>query len=58
MPANFPDAALSARAFLHCEQRKADKSGCVSFRGDKYDLGVRFAGMRVDVVYDAVYISA
>lgn len=53
MPANFPDAALVARAFLHCEQRKADKSGCVSFRGDKYDLGVRFAGTRVDVVYDA-----
>lgn len=52
MPANFPDTALTARAFLHCEQRKADKSGCISFRGDKYDLGVRFAGKKVDVVYE------
>ena len=54
MPPRFADPALLARAFLHCEQRKADKSGCISFRGDKYDLGVRFAGMRVDVVYDPV----
>ena len=52
MPPRFVDTALLARAFLHCEQRKADKSGCISFRSDKYDLGVRFAGMRVDVVYD------
>ena len=52
MPPRFVDTALLARAFLHCEQRKADKSGCISFRSDKYDLGVRFAGKRVDVVYD------
>ena len=52
MPPRFVDPALLARAFLHCEQRKADKSGCISFRSDKYDLGVRFAGKRVDVVYD------
>ena len=52
MPPHFVDTDLLARAFLHCEKRKADKSGCISFCGDKYDLGVRFAGMRVDVVYD------
>lgn len=52
MPPRFVDTALLARAFLHCEQRKADKSGCISFHSDKYDLGVRFAGKRVDVVYD------
>ena len=43
---------MVARAFLHCEQRKADKSGCISFQGQKYDLGIRYAGRQVDVVYD------
>ena len=46
------DGAVLARAFLHCEQRKADKSGCISFRGEKYDLGVRFAGRKVDIIFD------
>lgn len=52
MPPRFIDSAVLARAFLHCEQRKADKSGCISFRGEKYDLGVRFAGRKADIVYD------
>ena len=58
MPPHFVDSALLARAFLHCEQRKADKSGCISFHGEKYDLGVRFAGKRVDVVYDPASTEA
>ena len=57
MPARFVDPAILARAFLHCEQRKADKSGCISFRGDKYDLGVKYAGKRVDVVYDPASVE-
>ena len=52
MPPRFIDSAVLARAFLHCEQRKADKSGCISFRGEKYDLGVRFAGRKVDIIFD------
>lgn len=52
MPPRYIDTAVMARAFLHCEQRKADKSGCISFQGEKYDIGVRHAGKRVDVVYD------
>lgn len=52
MPPHFIDSSALARAFLHCEQRKADKSGCISFQGDKYDIGVRYAGKQVDVVYD------
>ena len=42
---------IMATAFLHCEPRKADKSGCISFNGKKYDLGAAFAGRQVDVVY-------
>ena len=57
MPPHFLDSAVLARAFLHCEQRKADKSGCISFCGNKYDLGVRFAGRIVDVVYDPANVE-
>lgn len=57
MPPHFLDSAVLARAFLHCEQRKADKSGCISFCGNKYNLGVRFAGRIVDVVYDPANVE-
>ena len=57
MPPHFLDSAVLARAFLHSEQRKADKSGCISFGGNKYDLGVRFAGRTVDVVYDPANVE-
>jgi hypothetical protein len=52
MPLRFVDADVMARAFLYCESRKVDKSGCISFKGKSYDLTVRFAGRTVDVVYD------
>lgn len=39
-------------AFLHCEERKVDKAGCISFAGKKYEAGLQFAGFYVDVVYD------
>lgn len=51
MPQRFIDSALMATAFLHCEPRKVDKSGCISFMGRKYDLGVVYAGRQVDVVF-------
>lgn len=57
MPPRYIDTAILARAFLHCEPRKADKSGCISFKGKKYDLGVRYAGKQVDVVYDPANID-
>lgn len=39
-------------AFLHCEERKVDKAGCISFQGEKYEVGLNFIGCKVDVVYD------
>lgn len=51
MPQRYIDSSIMAMAFLHCEPRKADKSGCISFNGKKYDLGAAFAGRQVDVVY-------
>ncbi|WP_373483418.1 Mu transposase C-terminal domain-containing protein [Acetobacterium sp.] len=41
-----------ANAFLHCESRKVDKTGCISFDGKKYEVGLVFTGYRVDVIFD------
>ena len=57
MPPRFIAPDVLARAFLHCEERKADKSGVISFQGKKYDLGVKYAGRKVDIVYDPAHID-
>jgi hypothetical protein len=46
------DQEIVASAFLHCEERKVDKTGCISFEGRKYEVGLNFIGCTVDVVYD------
>ena len=43
---------IIANAFLHCEERKVDKVGCISFQGEKYEVGLNFIGCKVDVIYD------
>lgn len=53
----FLDAETIANAFLHCEQRKVDKAGCISFRGHKYEVGLNFIGCKVDVVFDPADIT-
>lgn len=51
-PLKFVDQAIVADAFLHMQQRKVDKSGCISFNGVKYEVGVLLIGCKVDVIYD------
>jgi transposase InsO family protein len=51
-PLRFLPPETLASAFSHVEQRKVDKSGCVSFKGKKYDTNVMLIGRTVDVVYD------
>jgi len=48
-----------ADAFLSCEKRKADKSGCISFMGEKYEvkMGLHMIHKDVDVIYDPSDIS-
>ena len=48
-----------ADAFLSCENRKVDKSGCINFEGMKYEveMGLHMIGKTVDVVFDAADIS-
>ena len=51
-PLKFIDPEIVANAFLHSEERKVDKAGCISFDGSKYEVGLLFIGCTVDVVYD------
>ena len=46
-----------ANVFLHCEERKVDKAGCISFQGEKYEVGLNFIGCTVDVIYDPADIA-
>ena len=39
-------------AFVHREQRRVDKAGCISLKGIKYDVGYLALGKKVTVIYD------
>jgi transposase InsO family protein len=46
-----PEAALRD-AFLHSEKRKVDKTGCVSFSGALYEVGLAYIGRRIEIKFD------
>lgn len=56
-PLRFVQPDVLADAFLHCEERKVDKAGCISFMGKKYEVGILFVGRNVQVVYDPADIT-
>lgn len=51
-PLKYLPVEVVANAFLHAETRKVDKSGCLSFNGVKYEVGLPYIGRTVDVIYD------
>lgn len=53
----FAPADAVARAFKRSERRKADKAGCISFRGKKYEVGLAFVGRNVTIAYDQTDIQ-
>jgi putative transposase len=53
----FVEPSLLADAFLHAEDRKVDKAGCISFKGKKYEVGILFIGRTVLVIYDPADIT-
>lgn len=53
----FLDPEVITNVFLHSEERKVDKSGCISFEGRKYEIGLPFIGCTVSIVYDPADIS-
>lgn len=48
----FPPPDTIALAFLHSEDRRVDKSGCISFQNKKYEVGVTYMGQKVTIIYD------
>jgi putative transposase len=56
-PLRYIDPEIMASAFMHCEDRKVDKSGCISFQGRKYEVGLNFIGCKVSVIYDPANTS-
>jgi hypothetical protein len=51
-PLHFLPQSTITSAFLHEESRIVDKSGCISFQGKKYEVGVEYLGQKVGVIYD------
>ena len=49
---NFVDGEKLREAFLHTEQREVDKTGVISFEGEKYEIGMALIGRKVEVFYD------
>ena len=56
-PLRFLPLDTITTAFLHEEERRVDKSGCISFKGKKYEAGVQYLGQKVGVVYDPASIE-
>jgi hypothetical protein len=53
----FVSPEIVADAFLHYEERKVDKTGCISFCGKKYEAGLKYRGFTVGVVYDPLDVN-
>lgn len=53
----FPDPKLLAEAFLRRAHRIVDNSGCISFKGNKYEVGLPLTAQKVEVVYDPLYLD-
>lgn len=51
-PLTFLDVNVVAEAFLHHEKRNVDKSGCISFKSRKYEVGLSLIGAQVEIAYD------
>ena len=56
-PLKFVPPEIVADAFLSYDDRKVDKTGCISFCGKKYEVGLKYIGFTVGVAYDPLDIS-
>ena len=57
-PLRFVDQEVIADAFLQCETRSVDKSGCVRLDNRLYDVGIPLIGQKVEVVFDLADLSS
>ena len=51
-PLRFVSAELLLDAFIRTGTRKVDKTGCVSFEGQLYEVGLAYIGREVEIRYD------
>jgi transposase InsO family protein len=51
-PLKFVCAEQLRDAFLHTETRKVDKTGCVSFRGSLYEVGLAYIGRKIEIRFE------
>ena len=51
-PLKFVSAKQLRDAFLHMDSRKVDKTGCVSFNGCLYEVGLAYIGREVGIRFD------
>jgi hypothetical protein len=51
----FPE--IVADAFLSFDERRVDKTGCISFGGKKYEVGLKYMGFKVGIVFDPLDTS-
>ena len=51
-PLKFARAEQLRDAFLYTEIRKVDKTGCVSFRGSLYEVGLAYIGRKIEIRYE------
>lgn len=54
----FVDANTLKEAFLHTQERKVDKTGCISFDGKTFEVGLQLLGRKVSVHYDPSWSDA
>jgi hypothetical protein len=54
-PLKFVDTEKLREAFLHTEEREVDKTGCISFKGEKYEVGMALIGRTVEVLFDLTW---
>lgn len=54
---DFVSAETLSEAFLRTDTRRVDKIGCVSFKGDKYEVGTHLIGREVEIYYDQTWID-
>ncbi len=51
-PLRFLDPQIITDAFLHSEERRVDKTSCISFQGAKYEVGLLYVGLKAEVIFD------
>ena len=48
----FVHADILRDAFLHTDKRRVDKTGCISFNGSKFEVGIAYIGRKIEIRFD------